>query len=108
MALESAFQGGLIKRIEREFPNSIVLKNDPNYKQGIPDLSVFFDNGTWATLEVKKSGGASHRPNQEYYVDRMGSMSYSAFIYPENEEEVLSGMEKTLRLKRETRVSKSK
>lgn len=79
-----------------------------NYKQGIPDLAVFFENGKWAALEVKKSEKASHRPNQEHYVRRMRKMGYSAFIYPENEEEILSGMAKTLQLERETRIPKSK
>ena len=106
--LERDFQAKLIKRIEKEFEGAIVLKNDPNYKQGIPDLAVFFDNGKWAALEVKKSATAPARPNQPYYVEKMNKMSYSAFIYPENEEEILDGMASTLRLKRETRVSKSK
>lgn len=67
------------------------MKNDSSYIQGIPDLLVLFRN-KWAALEVKKSNTASHRPNQDYYVDKMNDMSYAAFIYPENKEEVLNGM----------------
>ena len=86
--LESKFQKELIDDIKERFPGAIVLKNDPNYIQGIPDLTVFYlDN--WATLEVKKSENASHQPNQDYYVGLMNKMSFSAFIYPENKEEVL-------------------
>lgn len=86
----------MIGKIEKRLPGAIVLKNDPNYKQGIPDLTVFY-NSKWATLEVKKSAKASAQPNQEYYVELMREMSFSSFIFPENEEEVLDDLERTLR-----------
>lgn len=89
--LENKFQSKLIKEIKDRFPGCIVMKNDSSYIQGIPDLLVLFRN-KWAALEVKKSNTASHRPNQDYYVDKMNDMSYAAFIYPENKEEVLNGM----------------
>jgi len=72
------------------------MKNDPNYIQGIPDLTVLYKE-RWATLECKKDGSASKRPNQEYYVNQMNAMSYSSFIFPENEEEVLNELEHALR-----------
>lgn len=86
--LESQFQAQLIKDLKSMFPRCIVLKNDPNYLQGIPDLTIFW-NDKWATLEVKKNETASHQPNQDYYVGMMDEMSFSRFIYPENKEEVL-------------------
>ena len=70
------------------------MKNDPNYIQGIPDLTVFFKD-KWATLEVKKSNKAKHQPNQDYYVEKMNDMSFSRFISPENKEEVLSELQKS-------------
>jgi len=94
--LESQFQSGLIKRLKRMFPGCIVLKNDPNYLQGIPDLTIFWGD-RWATLEVKKSANASHQPNQDYYVDTMNVMSFSRFVYPENEEEVLNDLQQSFR-----------
>lgn len=90
--LESKFQSKLIRRIKEEFPGCIVLKNDPTYLQGIPDLTIFYED-TWAVLEVKKSAKASHQPNQDYYVDKMSQMSYAAFIFPENEEEVMAELQ---------------
>ena len=93
--LESKFQKELIDDIKERFPGAIVLKNDPNYIQGIPDLTVFYQDN-WATLEVKKSETASHQPNQDYYVQTMNKMSFSAFIYPENKEEVLYDMARSL------------
>lgn len=87
--LENKFQAELIKEIKELFPGSIVLKNDPSYKQGIPDLMVMYKT-KWAALECKKSDGASHRPNQDYYVSLMDSMSFCRFISPDNKEEVLN------------------
>lgn len=89
---ESKFQADLIKEIKARFPDSIVMKNDPNYIQGIPDLTVLYGKH-WATLECKQSSTARHRPNQDYYVGKMNDMSFSAFIFPENKQEVLDGME---------------
>lgn len=91
---ESKFQHDLIKEVKERFPGSIVLKNDPTYIQGIPDLVVLWKD-KWASLEVKRSETASRRPNQKYYVETMNDMSFSAFIFPENKEDVLDAMEQS-------------
>ncbi len=89
---ESNFQAKLIRDLKVIFPGCIVLKNDPNYIQGIPDLLVLYKN-QWAALECKRNAKAPHRPNQEYYVELLDEMSYSAFIYPENREDVLNELQ---------------
>lgn len=86
--LESVFQAELIKELKELLPGCFILKNDANLVQGIPDLLVLY-KGAWAMLEVKASADASHQPNQDYYIDLFGEMSYSAFIFPENKEEIL-------------------
>lgn len=89
--LESQFQANLIKKIKRVYPNCFVMKNDSSYMQGVPDLLIL--NGSkWATLECKKSANARHQPNQDYYVGKMNDMSFSRFIFPENENEVLDDL----------------
>ena len=94
--LEKDFQAKLIKDIKKLFPGCMVMKTDPTYIQGIPDLLILFKN-KWASLEVKKSISASKRPNQEYYVDKMNEMSFSKFICPENKEEVLDELRKAFK-----------
>jgi len=89
---ESQFQSKTIEEIKTRFPGAIVTKMDANYIQGIPDVLILYKN-KWATLEFKKSGSASHRPNQDYYVGLMNDMSFSAFIYPENKEKVLDELQ---------------
>lgn len=93
--LERDFQSKLIKELKQIFDGCIIMKNDPDYIQGIPDLLILFED-KWAALEVKKSAKASHRPNQDYYVNRMDTMSYASFIYPENKEEVLYELQQAL------------
>ena len=96
MKRENKFQADLIKELRNRFPGSIIMKNDPNYIQGIPDLTILYGK-KWATLECKKSENANHQPNQDYYVETMNNMSYSAFIFPENKEEVLDELQHALR-----------
>ena len=91
---EGAFQSELIGDIKELLPGAMVLKNDPNYIQGIPDLIVLHGD-KWAALECKRSEGAKHQPNQDYYVEHMGEMSYAAFVYPENKEEVLNALQRS-------------
>ena len=88
---ENQYQAGLIRRLKARFPGCEVLKNDPSYVQGILDLTLFY-GPYWAMLEVKRSANASERPNQAYYVEQLNNMSFAAFIYPENEEEVLTAL----------------
>jgi hypothetical protein len=47
----------------------------------------------WASLEVKASDSSSRQPNQEFYVQLMDDMSFSAFVYPENEKEVIVALQ---------------
>ena len=89
---ENKYQHELIGKLKSMFPECIILKNDANYVQGIPDLSIFYGKH-WAMLETKRDAKATHRPNQDYYVNKANSMSFSRFVYPENEEEVLNDLQ---------------
>ena len=104
---ENKYKTNLVKTIKARFPGCIVSHLDAKETQGIPDILVLYED-QWATLEGKKSKNASVRPNQPYYVERMNEMSFSRFIYPENEEEVLDDLEKTFRSRRSSRVPRSK
>ena len=105
--LESEFQSELIKELKREFPGCMVLKNNPNYIQGIPDLLVLFKD-KWAALECKQSENSEHQPNQDYYISMMDSMSFARFICPENKEEILDELQFTFRIRRASRLPKRK
>ena len=94
--LESKFQAGLKKELREMFPGCIIMKNDPDDTQGIPDLTVLYKD-KWATLECKKSASAKKQPNQEYYVGLMNEMSFSRFICPENKEDVLDELQQAFK-----------
>jgi hypothetical protein len=89
---ENAYQAKLIRKLKRLFPGCVILKNDSSYIQGMLDLTILHQD-RWATLEVKASADAPCRPNQKYYQRLMNDMSFSAFIFPENEEEVLAALQ---------------
>ena len=90
---ENQYQAELKKRLKSMFPGCLVTKLDSSDIQGIPDLLILYKN-KWAILEVKKDAEAPHRPNQDYYVTKLNEMSFSRFIFPENEEEVLNELYK--------------
>lgn len=97
MMLERIFQANVIKEIKLLFPDCFVLKNDgSNVPQGFPDILILF-NDKWAALEFKQSEDSPRQPNQKYYVDRLSSMSFARFIYPENKEDVLNDLQRALR-----------
>ena len=86
--LERDYQSGLVQRLYDQFPGCFVQKLDSSLTQGIPDLLVLW-RYYWAVLEVKAYEGAPYQPNQQFYLQKLGEMSFAATIYPENEAEVL-------------------
>lgn len=103
---ENKNQAKFIKRLYREFPGCEVLKNDSGYCQGIPDLSFFFED-FWAFLEYKDDENAPYQPNQEYYLEKAANMSFSATVWPANEDEVIRAIQEALASRRTTCVSQS-
>lgn len=93
---ENEFQSKLIKELKERFPGAIVLKTDPNYIQGFPDLLILWRKH-WGALECKRKEKAHRQPNQEFYVDILNQMSFAKFIEPNNKEEVLHAMEQSFR-----------
>lgn len=92
---ESRFEARVLKTLRQLFPGCVILKNHSGYTQGIPDRVIFYGD-RWAMLEFKASAKAPSRPNQPYYVKKMNEMSFAAFIYPENEEEVIRALQLAL------------
>ena len=87
--LESGFQKDLMDEIRERYPGCLIMKNDSSYIQGIPDWTILYED-KWAVLEAKKDKNAKKQPNQPYYVEKLNSMSYSSFVYPENKDQVLN------------------
>ena len=94
---ESKFQRELIGELEAMFPGALIFKNES--KQGLPDLTVLYED-KWALLECKADAGASHQPNQDWYVEKADRMSFSRFIFPENKQEVLDELQQAFGISR--------
>jgi hypothetical protein len=93
--LERDYQAKLIKKLRVLLPGCFVLKNDPEYLQGVPDLLILHGD-RWAMLEVKASERSPQQPNQDYYVQKLNGMSFAAFVYPSIEREVLDALVEAL------------
>jgi len=102
--LESNFKSRVVKEIRNEvLPGCILTTGNSASVQGIPDVFiVYYDK--WAMLEFKRAPDSIHQPNQDYYVDMLNGWSFAAFIFPENEEEVLRDLQHSLRPRRSARV----
>lgn len=94
--LEKQFQKELIKELEAIYndkENDVITKFEDI--QGFPDILILHKN-KWAFLECKKEANSSHRPNQDYYINKLNGMSFASFIYPENKREVLDELQSAL------------
>lgn len=102
MPLESKFQADLIVKIRWMLGGEHqcqVLRGNSAYQPGVPDL-IFLFAGGWIALECKKSAGEAKQPNQDFFVDKLERLSFAAFIYPENREEILDAIQRTFKTRR--------
>lgn len=103
---ENRYQAKIIKKLRTMFPDCMILKTDSAYQQGMPDLLILWKK-YWALLEIKASASSSVQPNQGYYIERLDRMSFAAYIYPENETEVLNALQQAFKSPRRARISQS-
>lgn len=101
---EGKFKEELTQDLKDLFPGCVLLKNDEQLLQGVPDILILYQT-YWAMLEVKESATADKQPNQDYYIEMFNSMSYASFVYPENKEEVLLEIQQAFSARRQARLS---
>lgn len=99
--LESKFQSEVIQDLTEMFGEfhkggCMILLNDAEYMQGIPDILILYKD-KWAMLEAKRDVNSPYRPNQEWYIDMLDKMSYASVIYPGNKEMVYDDLQRTFR-----------
>lgn len=97
---EGRFNEELDSKLQSRFPGCEILSLDPmtNY-QGIPDKIVLHD-GQFGILETKAGFKSKKQPNQDHHVERLGKKGFSAFINPDNCDEVLDALQSTFRARR--------
>lgn len=89
---EGRFKEGFYADLQKLFPGCVILNNDSQLQQGIPDTIVLWHEH-YAMLEFKKGRFAVQQPNQAYYVEMFDDWSFGAFVYPENKEVVLRALQ---------------
>lgn len=93
---KSGYKVKLKKKLRTMFPGCVIQHQDPHTThQGIPDLLVIYGD-RWAMLEAKAAANSPQQPNQSYWIDFYNQQSFAAFVYPENEEEVLNALQAVL------------
>lgn len=100
--LESKFKSDFHNKILRDFPDAIIIHNDPTCLQGIPDTTVIFGS-VYILLEFKRNEFSHHQPNQNYYIQHINKMNkkgFATFIYPANAEEVYDEIYRTFKFER--------
>ncbi len=102
---EGRFKDELIADLNDLFPGCKIYYNDSSQQQGIPDMLVLYGRH-WAMLEAKASADADRQVNQEYWVDQFNEMSFAAFVYPENKEDVLHALQQSFEPCRAPRIPK--
>ncbi len=101
----AGFKAWLVKELQLRFPGCQIFHMDPNTThQGIPDMLILF-NDHWAMLEAKAEETSKRQPNQEYWIGFYDNLSFADFVYPENVEEVLDGLQRSFSSRRRSRVS---
>jgi hypothetical protein len=93
--LESRFKADFKDAVTKRIPHVKMYEPKTN-RRARPDL-IILGLGVWAAIEFKREEGASRQPNQERHMSELGEMGFAYFAYPDNEEEVLRGLERLFR-----------
>ncbi len=75
------------RRSPRLLPGSLVLKNDPNYIQGIPDLMILHGD-MWVYSGQRPRAMEFSEPG--YYVNQLTRLGFARFIYPRTSRRVFN------------------
>jgi hypothetical protein len=94
MPRESRFQTRFQNDLREIFPGIVIVKAQTGFIQGFTDRLLLYRD-KWAALEFKESAEAVPQVNQPYWVDLLNTMSYAAFVYPENGRDVLRDLQLT-------------
>lgn len=90
--LERDFQTLFCKRLEALYPGCHIIKPETGYLQGFPDR-LFLHDRFWAAFEFKRERGSARQANQDWYISNLNTMSFAAFVSPDNENEVLNALQ---------------
>lgn len=89
--LESKLKAEFKSEVKRRLPFVKMYEPKTQTRSG-PDL-IILGPGTWAVFEFKRDRDSDEQPNQDFTIDYLSTMGLAEFVYPDNVEEVLNGLE---------------
>jgi len=94
--LESEMKADFKDEVEDRLPH-VKMFEPKTPPRSDPDLIILGPGpgvGNWAAFDFKRSRDASHQPNQDFKIDYLDTMGWAQFVYPDNTEEILDGLER--------------
>jgi hypothetical protein len=85
--LKSWFKGEVKRRC-----GSVKMIEPKSPPRSDPDL-IILGRGAWAAFDFKRNRGAEFQPNQDLTMEFLDDIGWGEFVYPDNAEEVLNGLE---------------
>ena len=95
MVKESDFQAKIIRYLKARGCVALKYQQNATTIAGVADI-VFFKEGFYGWIEVKRAKNAPRRPGQEQFIQRMNEWSWARVVWPENWEETKKDLERIL------------
>ena len=95
MAKESDLQAKIIRYLKTKGCVALKYQQNATTIAGVADV-VFFKEGFYGWIEVKRTKNASRRPGQEQFIQKMNEWSWARVVWPDNWEETKKDLEELL------------
>ena len=89
--LESKLKADFKDEVKRCIPH-VRMYEPKTHTRSDPDL-IILGPGSWWAGEFKRDRGSDEQPNQDSTINYLNEIGYAEFVYPDNFEEVLDGLE---------------
>jgi len=90
--LESKLKADFKREVKRRL-SYLKMYEPKTHTRSSPDLIILGPGAIWWAGEFKKDRDADEQPNQLREIEELNRMGYAEFVYPDNFEEVLRGLE---------------
>lgn len=89
--LESELKRDFKNKVKCRLPH-VKMYEPKTHTRSAPDL-IILGWGIWAAFEFKRDRDSDEQPNQDFTIEILSEMGRAEFVYPDNVEEVLCGLE---------------
>lgn len=93
---ESDFQAKIIKWLKSKGCIALKYQQNATTQAGIADI-MFFKEGFYGFIEVKKAKNAAIRPGQREFIEKINNWSWGKIVWPEIWDETKKELEELLK-----------